>query len=302
MARPLRFQDAGLWYHVTNRGNNREDVFLDDEDRQRFLDVLGKGAALFGVEVHAYMVMTNHYHLFIRTPEANLSRFMHQVQTAFIAWYNGKYERSGHLFQGRYKAQIVDRDAYGTAVSRYIHLSPVKVGGKIGRTLEERRRHLRGYRWSSYRAYLGVCSKPEWLSVKDIEEKFGAHADWRRAYAAYVEEGLLKDVENPLEYIRGQAVLGSESFMERVQRLIRKHGVKDRHATGSMRRVSGASVEQVLKAVGAAYGVVPEELRQARARCREARQVALYLMATHSRGRLTDARSGKRWAGSRQAR
>ncbi|NLF39481.1 hypothetical protein GX586_08550, partial [bacterium] len=95
MARPLRFQDAGLWYHVTNRGNNREDVFLDDEDRQRFLDVLGKSAALFGVEVHAYMVMTNHYHLFIRTPEANLSRFMHQVQTAFIAWYNGKYERSG---------------------------------------------------------------------------------------------------------------------------------------------------------------------------------------------------------------
>ena len=90
--------------------------------------------------------------------------------------------------------------------------------------------------------------------------------------------------------------------MERVQRLIRKHGVKDRHATGSMRRVSGASVEQVLKAVGAAYGVVPEELRQARARFREARQVALYLMATHSRGRLTDARSGKRWAGSRQAR
>ena len=112
-----------------------------------------------------------------------------------------------------------------------------------------------------------------------------------------VKQGLLKDVENPFEYIRGQAVLGSESFMERVQRLIRKHGVKDRHATGSVRRVSGVGVEEVLKAVGDTYAVPGDELRQARARCREARQVALYVMATHSRGRLTGREIGEAMGG-----
>ncbi|NLF39242.1 hypothetical protein GX586_07340 [bacterium] len=297
MARPLRFQDAGLWYHVTNRGNNRENVFVDDEDCQRFLDVLGASAALFGVEVHAYVIMTNHYHLFVRTPEANLSRFMQHVQVSFIAWYNRHHDRSGHVFQGRYKAQIVDRDGYGTAVSRYIHLNPVKVSGATGRTLQERRRHLRGYRWSSYRAYLGLSPKPEWLSLSDIHEKFGAEKDWRRGYAAYVEQGLLKDVEDPFEHVRGQAVMGSERFMERLQRLIRTHGVKDRNATGSVRQVSGMGIEEVVGAVAKAYGVKEEELRRARSSQREARQVALWLLARHSRGRLSGREIGEAMGG-----
>ena len=104
MARPLRMLDGGAWYHVVNRGNNRQRVLKDTRDHEHFLEILAKGCASFKVELHAYVLMGNHYHLFVRTQEANLSAFMHYVQTLFVIWYNRRHEQSGHVFQDRYKA------------------------------------------------------------------------------------------------------------------------------------------------------------------------------------------------------
>ena len=116
----------GCGRHVVNRGNNRQQIFMNAGDYEHYLDILAKGCTSFKVELHAYVLMENHYHLFVRTREANLSSFMHYVQTSFVIWYNRRHEQSGHVFQDRYKAQIVDKDGYGTAVTRYIHLNPVK--------------------------------------------------------------------------------------------------------------------------------------------------------------------------------
>ena len=277
---------------MVNRGNNREQIFKDERDHEHFLEVLGKGCASFNVELHAYVLMTNHYHLYVRTREANLSRFMQYVQTSYVIWYNRRHEQCGHVFQDRYKAQVVDRDGYGTAVTRYIHLNPVKTMTTADMALKERRRYLRQYRWSSYPAYLGVSAGHEVLECDDIKAKFSGKGDWRRAYARFVEEGLLEDVDNPFEQVRGQAVLGTESFMEKIRRTLREHGVKDKAAKGSERKVHAKSVADILSAVSEVYGVETNKLQQARSCHAEARQAALWALAEHGRGLLSQGEIG----------
>ena len=297
MARPLRMLEAGAWYHVVNRGNNRQRVFKDTRDHEHFLEILAKGCASFKVELHAYVLMGNHYHLFVRTQEANLSAFMHYVQTSFVIWYNRRHEQSGHVFQDRYRAQIVDKDGYGTAVSRYIHLNPVKTWATAATPLKEMRRYLRQYRWSSYPAYLGVVAGHDALVCDDVKAKFSRGGDWRRAYARFVEEGLLEDVENPFEHVKGQAVLGTETFVEKVRRFVRRHGVRDKAAQGSVRRVRARSVGEILAAVAEEYDVGVEALKRVRSGASAARRAALWALAEHGRGMLSLREIGEAMGG-----
>jgi REP element-mobilizing transposase RayT len=139
MTRPLRIQFRGAWYHVTSRGNERRDIFSDDTDRGRFLEILADSAAIYGTQIHAYVLMTNHFHLVVHTPQANLSRFMQRFNTTYTVYFNRRYYRRGHLFQGRYKALLVDADNYLLELSRYVHLNPVRVKPNASLSLSEKR-------------------------------------------------------------------------------------------------------------------------------------------------------------------
>jgi len=127
MARPLRIEYPGAFYHVTCRGNERKQIFQDDADRHTFLDILDASLKTFKVSLHGYVLMDNHFHLIVETPEANLGKLMQRFNTAYTIYYNRRHNRNGHLYQGRYKAILIDADEYLLELSRYVHLNPVRI-------------------------------------------------------------------------------------------------------------------------------------------------------------------------------
>ncbi|MDO9507797.1 MAG: transposase, partial [Thermovirgaceae bacterium] len=144
MARPLRIEYPGAFYHVTSRGNERKDIFKSGTDREKFLSYLKSATERYGAVIHAYCLMSNHYHLMLETPQGNLSWIMKHINSSYTSYFNIKRKRAGHLLQGRYKAILVEADTYAAELSRYIHLNPV--GAKMVGSPEE-------YPWSSYRYY-----------------------------------------------------------------------------------------------------------------------------------------------------
>lgn len=145
MARPARIEYEGAFYHVMNRGNRREDIFLDDNDRQKFYEILGNIEKRYGIIIYVYVLMSNHYHLLLETPFANLSRAIQRLNGDYALYFSRRHKSPGHIFQGRYKAMLVEKDAYLLELSRYIHLNPLRAG--VVRRPEE-------YRWSSLPVYL----------------------------------------------------------------------------------------------------------------------------------------------------
>ena len=298
MSRPLRLEYENAWYHVLNRGNARAAVFQDADDYELFLDQLTRSCTRLSVAVHAYVLMTNHFHLFINTRLANLSRFMHYLQSVFVQRYNLKHGRSGHLFQGRFKAWLVERGAYGRAVSRYIHLNPVRVHSLESTSIAERRRVLRHYEWSSYPAYIGRRQPHEALVLEDTLREFGDEkTEQRRSYAKYVEEGLVREVDDPFDDAVGQCVLGSEEFISRVgQRL----GAEGRHALESRpvaRRLTAVPLEEVKRVVKERYGVREAELCARHTKGNEARRMAMWLAGERCAGAMTFGEIGKELGG-----
>lgn len=242
MARPLRIERAGGWYHLTARGNERRPIFRDDRDRRHLCGLVGEVTDRFDVRVLAYVLMDNHYHLLVETPKANLSRAMHWLQLSYSAWFNRRHDRVGHLFQGRFSARLVEPEAWGAAVSRYVHLNPVRVGvlglGKSARAaqrlgvdaapqaeeVQERLRRLRRYRWSSYRAYVGLEAGPAWLDRRAVLERMGGAPEarqWAR-YREYVEEAVREGLPaSPWESLTAQVALGGAEFIASLQGALR---------------------------------------------------------------------------------
>jgi putative transposase len=144
--RPLRIEYLGALYHITSRGNERKAIFLDDEDRERFLEILLDYHTRYGMLLHSYVLIDNHYHLILETPQGNLLKIMHGINGCYTGYFNRRHGRSGHLFQGRYKGVLVDKDEYLIPLSRYIHLNPVRA--KVVSSPEK-------YNWSSYASYIG---------------------------------------------------------------------------------------------------------------------------------------------------
>ncbi|HLA83463.1 MAG TPA: transposase [Thermoguttaceae bacterium] len=203
MARPLRLEFAGAVYHLTSRGNARQKVFFSDEDRQLFLDTLAQVVSRYGWICHGYCLMATHYHLLVETPKANLSIGMRQLNGIYTQSFNRRHRRVGHLFQGRFKAILVEKESYLLELSRYIVLNPVRVKGEA---------EMGAWKWSSYRATAGLASVPEFLSIDWLLEQFGRNRlSAQKRYRAFVREGL----ENrPWEELKGQIYLGSEEFIE----------------------------------------------------------------------------------------
>jgi REP element-mobilizing transposase RayT len=207
MARPLRIEFPGALYHVTARGNARQDIFIDDEDRHLFLGVLERVVTRFHLLLHAYCLMDNHFHLVLETPQANLSRSMRQLNGVYTQAFNRRHGRVGHVLQGRFKAILVDRDSYLLELCRYVVLNPVRARST---------RKPDTYPWSSYRASAGLAAAPAWLSVDWLLSQFGKQRPAaQRKYRAFVAEGIGQP--SPWEQVQGQVLLGSEQFVERLQ-------------------------------------------------------------------------------------
>ncbi len=208
MARKPRLHAPGGLYHVILRGNAREDVFLTQADRRYFYDLLAEGVERFGYRVHAFCLMTNHLHLALQAGESSLSAGMQNLSFRYTRHLNARLDRIGHVFQGRFKAFLVDHDRYGLALVRYLHLNPVR-----SRMVS----HPGGYAWSSHRAYVGQ-EVLAWLTTNWILGQFGNQLDpARRRFAAFVDAGA-RDGHSEVFY-GGQAdgrVVGEEDFLKKV--------------------------------------------------------------------------------------
>jgi putative transposase len=203
----LRIEYPGALYHLTSRGDRQEAIFDDDQDRTAFLIVLNEVVSRFRWRCHAYCLMGNHYHLMIETPEANLTKGMRHLNGVFTQWSNRRHKRSGHLFQGRYKAILIDRDSYFLELARYVVLNPVRAAMV---------KHPRLWAWSSYGATIGTCPAPVWLTTDGLLAEFGKRrAGARRKYQLFIEEGM--SAESIWKDLRGQIYLGDDNFVEQMR-------------------------------------------------------------------------------------
>ncbi len=207
MARPLRIEFAGALYHVTARGDRQEPIYEDEEDRARFLGILGEVVARWGWRCYAYCLMDNHYHLVVETPEGNLSKGMRQLNGVYTQTYNRRHRQVGHLFQGRYKAILVDAEAYLLELARYVVLNPVRAGvvSEAGEWV-----------WSSFNATVRRAGTPGWLAVDGLLGHFAEKGSLaRRRYRRFVSEGIGQgSIWNGLSQ---QIYLGDERFVKRMQ-------------------------------------------------------------------------------------
>lgn len=212
MARPIRLEFAGALYHVTSRGDRREDIDEGDCDRQTFISLLDDICESYNWICHAYCLMGNHYHLLIETPDANLSKGMRQLNGVFTQKFNSTHGRVGHVFQGRYKAILVEKQSYLLELARYIVLNPVRA-------------HIvdsaKDWPWSSYRATAGLAAAPQCLSTDWLLSSFAKRkGDAIERYKQFIREG--KGQPSPWSELRNQVYLGSESFIEKLQSRINR--------------------------------------------------------------------------------
>ena len=272
MARPLRIEYPGAVYHITTRGNAYQDVFLDDTDREEFLEILEQTVDRFNWLCHAYCLMTNHYHLLIETVDPTLSRGMRQLNGVYTQAFNRRHEQVGHLFQGRYKAILVEKEAYLLELARYIVLNPVRA--KMVKKPEE-------WEWSSYRATAGLEGAPSFLTTDWILSQF---ADERKKAQRLYRRFVAKETgRSPWDDLKGQIYLGSEKFIKsipkpktklnevpRAQRLLDRPRLKEIFAEAETEDEGifkayhdyGYTMREIAEYLGIHYATVSRHLRR----------------------------------------
>lgn len=214
MSRPLRVEYPGAVYHITCRGNEKKAIFIDGVDRESFLEILVQSKNIFGVRVYAYVLMDNHFHLLLETPLGNLSQFMRRFNITYTSYFNRCYNRVGHLFQGRYKSILVEKESYLSELSRYIHLNPVRIKGFKNKTPEEQWNYLVNYPWSSLKGYLSQRSKRSFIDYSLVLADFGGDTiQGRRCYQKRIKEDLSEELDIKRKVI-GQAILGGDGFIK----------------------------------------------------------------------------------------
>jgi len=264
MARPIRIDLPGGWYHVVNRGIERREIFGDETSFEHFLELLSEMPERFAIRIHGFVLMPNHYHLQLETPRANLSKAIQWLNVSYSVWYNRRHRRVGPLFQGRFKAILHEKETQGATINRYLHLNPVRVkalGGHEGRAetgkeitreiIEQRVKALKEYRWSSYRYYTGSIKSPKWMSTEAILAFFnGASERARRdSYRRELEKaaGLGRWDTDWKKEVKAMLLVGSDRFVDRMKGLLKG----DRREQTGLRQVRAKvlSWKQVTRAV-----------------------------------------------------
>jgi REP element-mobilizing transposase RayT len=275
MPRRIRVEFPLAIYHVMARGNARQDIVRDDGDRQQWLQRLQRTVLVQRWELFAFVLMSNHFHLFLRTPEPNLSRGMQRLLSGYATWWARRHRRSGHVFQGRFRAQLIEDESYFWTVSRYLHLNPVRA-----RLVD----HPRDWPWSSYRGYDSRRRRYDWVAydtlLAALQGEFGG-ADPSRSYRRYVTAGLKEPVASPFGSAWQELALGSEEFLRQVKS--RLTGSTLPSGAISPRRLAGLDRKRVYETVLRYYG------RPAEALGRRGGRDGLRAVAAYLARRCTDA-------------
>jgi len=268
MPRPSRIQFPDAIYHVTTRGADGRNIVEDDRDRRRWMEQLERVVQRYDWRLFSFALMSNHFHLFVQTPNGDLSAGMHDLNGGYVSFYNVRHSHQGHLFQGRFRAFVVEDEGYWLEVSRYVHLNPVRAG------LVER---PEDWRWSSYAGYHRPHLRVEWLNYERVLEDHGGDTQaGRRLYREFIEEGLGRRLDSPLSRAKHRFVLGSDRFVEWVQGLL--DDAPDEPATPDPSVPSDRpSLSDVVRVVGAHYRVDSSQWAPGRRSNHPARGVAAYL-------------------------
>jgi putative transposase len=271
MARPLRVNVAGGWYHVMHRGINRQSIFDTAGDHEHFLELLGEIVERYRFVIHAYCLLGNHYHCIIETPDGNLSQGMQWLGQAYSSWFNARHQRLGPLFQGRFRSVPVEGSQWAYDLSLYIHLNPVRTMAfgldkkrshaeakgiapiPTAEQVGSRLRELRKFSWSSYRAYAGYTAGPKWLTTAELLRRASHRKDQRvERYRQDVRQRLQHGVDpTRLEQFRDVVAVGSAQFVERIKALAGE-GARETERRGRLRE--RASFEDIVCAVERARG------------------------------------------------
>jgi REP element-mobilizing transposase RayT len=243
MARPLRLEHEGAVWHVTARGNERKNIFRSDADRLLFLALLAAAVKRCNWIVHVYTLMSNHFHLVIETPEKTLSRGMQWLDGQYARRFNKRHKRVGHLFQGRFYAQLVQKESHLLELTRYVVLNPVRAG-MVERPEE--------YRWSSYRATVGLEAPPAWLTIDWVLGQFGSEPKAAAVrYAEFVDAGVGIE-RSPWDDLVGQIFLGTADWIERMQALIDEEPRSEEHPRAQV-HIARPTMEAVVDAVAKTF-------------------------------------------------
>jgi REP element-mobilizing transposase RayT len=262
MARPVRVDVESGWYHVTARGIERRAIFEDVRDHERFVELLPAMGERYGVEIHAYVLMVNHYHLLIRTPHANASAAIQWLNVSYSVWFNQRRDRVGHVFQGRFSSVLIDGEgSWALSASVYLHLNPVRTKAQgLGKAsngaesrglapldreaVKRRLKKLRKHPWSSYSAYVGYGPTPAWLTTKELLERAGG----RKAYRRYVHEHVTRgDSPEGYEDVGSRLALGSQAFLEQAKRWAGRVTKEQPDRQQVLKRVTVAQVVSVVE-------------------------------------------------------
>lgn len=269
MSRPLRIEYEDAYYHVMNRGRGRQKIFHGDDYFHAFLATLSEAHERFGLEVHAYCMMSNHYHLLVKTPQANLQRAMRHIGSQYSQRYNRLKRTDGPLFRGRYKAITVDHDAYLLHLSQYIHRNPLEA---------KTTRQLDTYVWSSYPAYIGKATAPSWLYQEAVLSQLNIKRRLRQKYQAYVlEEDILPEVSDFYSKAHLAPILGDEGFVARIKALSKE---ANSELTYRERQTLKPSITKIVLAVSEYYKIPTAALyliQRGRGYKNRPRKTAMYL-------------------------
>ena len=287
MARPLRIQYPDAVYHVTCRGNEKKDIFRDDADRNRFVQLLTQSVNIYTVKLHSYVLMTNHFHLLVETPLGNLSEFMRHFNISYTGYFNRRHSRVGHLYQGRYKAILVDKNEYLSILSRYIHLNPVRIESLQKTEPRERYKQLISYPWSSLAGYIAKRKKQYFVQYSFVLSEYGGDTDKaRKAYRkALIEE--MTQGKGVHEQVVGQSVIGSEEFIAWVKGKFLMEG-KDREAPAHQAIRRYRLKEEIAEVLSRKTGKTLEAISREKG---PLRQIAMDLL--HRHGGLTNLEIGR---------
>ena len=245
MARPLRLQFPGALYHVMSRGIERRAIVRDDRDRKRRLHWLERTVETYGWHLHAFVLMNNHEHLFVETPEPNLADGMRHLNGSYTSYFNRRHGRRGHLFQGRYRGHLIEEEGYFLEVSRYIHLNPVRA------KLVDRPRQ---WAWGSYPGYSRLDRKVPWVTYERVLGEFGrTQREARRAYRRFVRAGMADPPPSPFADAVAGLVVGSAAFLDRVREML--GGRPPDSALPQLRKLRGRpTIEEIVTAVREHFG------------------------------------------------
>ena len=273
MARPLRIEYPGALYHITSRGNERRKIFLDDADRLKFLELLKDYYNRFSILIHSYAIMDNHYHLILETPKGNLLKVMHAVNSNYTGYFNRKYGRAGHLFQGRYKGILVDKDEYLVRLSIYVHLNPVRA-----RMVEKPEQ----YKWSSYPSFIGKAKEHKWLEYSWVLSKFGNDKKTaQRKYGEHTEKLMTEKMKSPMKDVCGQLILGRDNFIDKVKGLLKGKSISC-DIPERKRLMKNPSADEIISKVAEAFKVSDKEIRNKQSRNNTARKASIYFVQRYS--------------------